>query len=340
MSSSIPPGGDWIPAALNRGWTYTHRVAPVDAGRRVVDLLASRYTHSTVAIWKQRLLAGELQLNGESLAVDQSLRPGDSLSWHRPPWREPAVPANWQVLFDDGDLLVIDKPSGLPVIAGGGFLEHTLMGLLQRRTPDAQSVTAAIPVHRLGRFTSGVMLCARERRTRAELAAMFQRGTAGLSSGIKIYRALARSSSRLQANERVAVELPIAEHNHPLHGRIWGIGSSLAQPPGTAASTGKQLRAFSTVQLLERRADADLLEVTISTGRPHQIRIHLAAMGSPLIGDPLYGVGGVISPFCTVGEGGYLLHSHRLQKLPYQGRLHDFEAVPPAPLQIRDAGSV
>ena len=311
----------------------------MDEGRRVVELLAARYSHSSQQTWQQRLRRGELRLNDQLLVRDQILFQGDDLCWHRPPWREPAVPSHWQVLFDDGDLLVIDKPAGLPVMAGGGFLEHTLMGLLKRRSPGAQSCSAAIPVHRLGRFTSGVMLCARSRRTRAELARLFQLGTAGCSSFSKVYRALARSSSTLQANEIVAVELPIGQQHHPLHGLIWGPGSTMPQSSGAALPKGKQLQAFSSIQLLERRADADLLEVTISTGRPHQIRIHLAAIGTPLIGDPVYGLGGVISATSTVGEGGYLLHSHRLQNVPYHGLLHDFESPPPPPLRISEGGS-
>ncbi len=97
---------------------------------------------------------------------------GDRLQWQRPPWREEAVPARWRVIHDDGDLYVIDKPSGLPVLPAGGFLEHTLLRLLERSCA-AQALPR--PVHRLGRHTSGLLVCARRPQTRAWLSARLRR---------------------------------------------------------------------------------------------------------------------------------------------------------------------
>ena len=130
------------PAALNDGWTYRDKVPPADAGTLVSDWLADRYHHSDAALWQQRIAAGELDWNGALLSSNRQLEGGEILCWRRPPWLEEAIPDQWETIHDDGDLLVINKPSGLPVMPGGGFLRHTLTALLEP--------TGARPVHRLG----------------------------------------------------------------------------------------------------------------------------------------------------------------------------------------------
>ena len=119
------------PAALNDGWTYRDKVPRVDAGTLVSDWLADRYRHSNGLVWQQRIAAGELDWNGALLTGDRALQGGDTLRWRRPPWLEEAIPDQWETIHDDGDLLVINKPSGLQVMPGGGFLRHTLTALLE-----------------------------------------------------------------------------------------------------------------------------------------------------------------------------------------------------------------
>ena len=172
-----------LPEALNRGHAYLDRVTPQDAGQPLSEFYAARYAHSSGAVWLQRLAAGEICRNGQQLQADVALAVGDGLVWHRPPWQEAAVPVLPSPLFDDGDLLVFDKPSGLPVLPAGGFLEHTLLAQLQGRWPDAR------PVHRLGRFTSGLLVCARLPASRAWLSALLRESTAQRRC-TKTYRAL------------------------------------------------------------------------------------------------------------------------------------------------------
>ena len=117
----------WLPAALNRGHRYRDRVQA--AAQSTVGYYAERYGHSDPSVWRERLAAGEIWCNGQQLRADAALAAGDDLIWHRPPWEEAAVPVLSQraVVFDDGDLLVLNKPSGLPVLPAGGFPEHTLL---------------------------------------------------------------------------------------------------------------------------------------------------------------------------------------------------------------------
>lgn len=105
------------------------------------------------------------------------------------------MPARWDVIHDDGDLLVIDKPSGLPVLPAGGFLEHTVLRLLERQTAAGPAgAPPPRPVHRLGRFTSGLLVCARRPATRAWLSQRLRESSAAgegeAPSCRKLYRAL------------------------------------------------------------------------------------------------------------------------------------------------------
>ncbi|WP_320675546.1 RluA family pseudouridine synthase [Prochlorococcus sp. MIT 1300] len=310
---------------MNNGWAYSYIVKPVDSGSRVVYLLAKRYGHSSVDEWQGRLDAGEILLNDIVLRQDKIIVVGDNIVWERPPWEEPSIPHKWEVVFDNDDLLVINKPSGLPVMAGGGYLQHTLTTLLKKEAVTKKKLLFPAPVHRLGRFTSGLIICARKPETRALLSAIFRRSTTQSNSIKKVYRALTMINKNLVPGKILELNQPIAENSHPLIGKIWG-------PPMKESKDykkdfkGRLLKASSHIKLIERREDADLLEITIKTGRPHQIRIHLAMLGSPLIGDPLYKSHGKIAQNAVPGDGGYLLHAYQLNHLEILGERYSFKA--------------
>ena len=330
----------WLAPAFNRGHAYRDRVS--EAAPSIAAFYAARYRHSDRAVWSERLAAGQVWCNGRQLRADGPLQPGDRLVWHRPPWQEAAVPAlsPRSIVFDDGDLLVLNKPSGLPVLPAGGFLEHTLLLQLQGWAP------AARPVHRLGRFTSGLLVCARRPASRAWLSARLRDSTrlAGAAGDgrpgpadapaalpppgcRKLYRAL---SATLPADwalgESRSITTPIGRRPHPLLGEIW-----CAAPAGSGTAG---LPACSQVTLLERRAEGCLLEVAIASGRPHQIRIHTAALGAPLLGDPLYLPGGLARPEVLPGAAGYRLHAFRLSLPRPDGPPLQLQAPPPPELRL------
>jgi len=298
---------------LNRGYAYTTIIGSKHHGQTLLSHLASLYPHSTPQAWQQKLNNGEVTLNGVTAAGSESVISGQTLVWNRPPWMEPDAPQHFEVLFDDAHLLAVNKPSGLPTLPGGGFMENTLLRLVQKQFPNAS------PVHRLGRATSGIVLFAKTAQAAAALCANWN--TPKIQ---KIYRALAQNIAEHDAYE---ILTPIGLVPHPRLGQVWA-----------AKSDGKPSKSLARV--ISRRASTTAnagtttFEVNLHSGRPHQIRIHLASIGHPLVGDPLYGLGGqpVENLPGLPGDGGYFLHAQFLKfQHPITGeQIHLEAALPPA----------
>ena len=290
---------------LNRGYAYTTRITSKDQGRTLLSHLASLYPHSSPQAWQQNLDNREVTLDGVNATGAECLTRGQTLVWNRPPWMEPDCPRHFEVLLDDPHLLAVNKPCGLPTLPGGGFLENTLLRLVQKRTP------AANPVHRLGRSTTGIVLFAKTSQAASRLSADWN--TARVQ---KVYHALAQNIAQHDAYE---ILTPIGPVPHPLLGSVWA-----------ANPEGKPSKSFAKV--ISRHANTTTFEVTLGSGRPHQIRIHLASIGHPLVGDSLYGPTGQPleqSPGLP-GDGGYLLHAHYLRFLhPISGEEITLEAALP-----------
>jgi 23S rRNA pseudouridine1911/1915/1917 synthase len=271
---------------MNEGFDYHEEIGPTEEGRTVLAHLASRYRHSTESVWRERIERGEVRLGDRTAEGGDVLRRGQSLVWCRPPWHEPDVPLAFAILYRDDHLLAVAKPRGLPSVPNGGFLTHTLLHLVQRRFPDAT------PLHRLGRGTSGLTLFARTPQARSAMSAAWREGLVE-----KAYRALVAG---VPLTPSFSVDHRIGPVPHPRLGEVHA-----------ASDQGKP--ALTHVRVLVARGGNALVEATIATGRPHQIRIHLASAGYPLLGDPLYVAGGIPGTDPGLpGDAGYRLHAHRL----------------------------
>jgi 23S rRNA pseudouridine1911/1915/1917 synthase len=301
--------------ALNLGWSYRRPVRPHEAGVTLVAHLAATHVHSNEATWLTRVRSGEVELDGHTARPDAIVRAGQAVVWHRPPWDEPDVPLSFDVLYEDDALLAVAKPSGLPTLPAGGFLAHTLLTCVRARYPDAS------PVHRLGRFTSGVVLCARSPMVAAAIARQWH--TAAVE---KTYRALLAGSPTWDHQH---VKAPIGPVPHPRLRTVYAASAS-----GRSAESVFDVRA--------RSGDATWCDVRITTGRPHQIRIHAAWTGHPLAGDPLYAGGGMPKALAPglPGDGGYLLHARRLSlRHPLTRGSLTVTAPLPAGLRLTDDSS-
>ncbi len=300
---------------LNRGHAYTAIISPKHRGRILLSHLASLYPHSTQQDWQQKLNNHEVTINGVTATGSESLASGQTLVWNRPPWIEPDTPQHFEVLFEDLHLLAVNKPAGLPTLPGAGFMENTLLRLVRKQFPNAN------PVHRLGRGTSGIVLFAKTAQAASKLGADWN-----TSRVQKIYRALAQNVAQHDAYE---ILTPIGLVPHPRLGMVWAANSS-----------GKPSKSLAKV--ISRTSistpSTTTFEVTPNSGRPHQIRIHLASIGHPLVGDPLYGLSG--QPLEDApglpGDGGYFLHAQFLRfQHPVTGEHINLEAALPAGFDMR-----
>lgn len=293
----------------NAGCEYRERLGPDADGRTLLDYMSRRYVHSSSEEWAARIASGRVLIDGLTAEADSVLHAGCSLLWQRPPWIEPDAPKSFSVLHEDDDLIAVNKPAGLPTLPGANFLQSTLLNLIRAHAPDAA------PLHRLGRWTSGIVLCAKNQNARTELMRQWSAKQVG-----KFYRALA--SGCPDWNE-TTISTPIGPVPHNLLGSIH-----------SASQQGKS--SLSHVTVVERRVDSFLCDVRIATGRPHQIRIHLASSGHPLVGDPLYGAGGLPIPDTSAlpGDPGYHLHAAKLTfRQPGTGRAIIIECEPPSILR-------
>jgi 23S rRNA pseudouridine1911/1915/1917 synthase len=218
-----------------------------------------------------------------------------------------AIPV--KILFEDDDLLVIDKPAGMTVHPAPGHPSHTLVNAVLSHLSEIEDETdVSRPgiVHRLDKDTSGVMLVAKNNVALANLSDQFKS-----HSVKKVYLALVKGVLK---PERGVIEAPI--------GRDSGDRKKMAI---TGESRGRQAR--TNYRVLRYIGKNSLLEITPETGRTHQIRVHLAAIGYPVIGDATYGKK---SAFLNR----QFLHAHRLGfYLPSSGKFVEFESPLPEDLQ-------
>jgi 23S rRNA pseudouridine1911/1915/1917 synthase len=292
-------------------------VVPDAPGRHRADRLVADVTGLSRSFVQRLIADGRLTAAGSTLRANAILRPGTTLVLEIPPAEpahhlEPDPSIELRVVYEDDDLLVVDKPAGLVVHPAPGHWQGTLVNALLARDDTFGGIAGvARPgiVHRLDRDTSGLIMVARNDAAQSSLMAQLKGRRIR-----KTYLALAHGSVSAAVGR---VEAPIGRD--PKDRQRYAV-----VPDGRAAVTGYRVR--------ERLPGWTLLELDLVTGRTHQIRVHLAAIGHPVAGDPVYGTG--TSRRGPAGLSRLFLHAWRLELTsPSSGRLIRVEAPLPADLE-------
>ena len=265
-----------------------------DAGLRLDHLLHRRLPEFSRARIQEWIKAGRVLVDGRAARPSLALRGGEAIDVEPtapPPLRAEAEAIPLRILYEDADLVAVDKPAGMVVHAGAGVHSGTLVNALLHRFGALSGVGGHLRpgiVHRLDRFTSGVLLVAKHDAAHHALAEQFSSRRVE-----KIYLALVHGAF---AQDTGRVERPISR-------------DPVRRTRMTARLAGGRA-AWSEYRVLRRFQKFTFLEVRIGTGRTHQIRVHLSSIGHPVAGDTLYG-----APAKTEGLpplGRYFLHSHRI----------------------------
>lgn len=281
---------------MNHGWTYIDKIKGDHSGQLALAYYSTNYRHSSLQAWEERFSRGEITIGGKPLRADAIIHTGDILEWHRPPWDEPPVPTDIKIIYEDDDLIAIDKPAGLPVVPDGGYLENTLVHMLLKLYPNE----TIAPAHRLNRGTSGLIICGRTREARENLAAQFRDKTDKQNGEmVKTYHTITQPYKDGKPGDIIEINTPIGLVRHPLLGYI-----------NAASESGRP--SLSRCKIIKTDNNTTHWSVDLITGRPHQIRIHLASIGVPLIGEPLFLPGGHANPSTLPGDCGYYLRSTAL----------------------------
>ena len=202
-----------------------------------------------------------LDETGRQVDSETAYRVGACIFYYRELPNEKAIPFAHQVLYQDEHIMVADKPHFLPVIPSGKFLHETLLVRLRRQgAPEG-----LVPVHRLDRETAGVVLFSLNPKTRGHYTSLFRNRTV-----TKTYEALAPT---LQDSN-----LPVTRCSRIVQGEPF---FRMKEIPGEANSV-------SHISIVESKGYLSLYQLRPVTGRKHQLRVHLAALGIPIINDKLY----------------------------------------------------
>ena len=297
-----------------------HAVVPAErVGWRLDRVLAGLFPQHSRGCLQRWIREGRVRLDGESVcSTRRAVTGGEQLSLR--PGAGHAVdtdlpePIPLQICYEDAELLVVDKPPGLVVHPGAGCRRHTLLNALLHYDAALAAVPRAGIVHRLDKDTSGLLLVARTLQAHTALVAMLRQRHI-----CRDYLAIVQGQP---APVQGSIALPLGRH--PVQRtRMAALSPDRLGRPGVRA-------ALTHYRVRESLGTCSLLDLSLATGRTHQLRVHLSAIGHPVVGDPVYGG--------RRSQGGrarrQMLHACALRlRHPCSARQLQLQSPPPADVQ-------
>lgn len=255
---------------------YEFQVSPADSGKRLDIYLVDKFSHRYSRSFIQELVSsGYVLLNGKSAKAHHKVEKGNLISANivERPSLENILPENipLDIIFQDDYLLVINKPAGMVVHPASGNYSGTLVNALLYHCKNLPTVSGSLRpgiVHRLDKDTSGLMVVAKNNEAHYRLAEQFQDHTIK-----RKYVALVKGEVELDEG---GIDLPIARH--PRNRERMAISYANAKDAQTIYRVLKRFSGYTLIELIPK------------TGRTHQLRVHLAYIGHPILGDIKYGV--------------------------------------------------
>ena len=228
----------------------------------MLSFLLERYPQISAAQWLDHMARGEV-LNGVGAVrgPDSAYRRGMRIFYYRELERETPIPFHEEILFQDEHLVVVDKPHFLPMTPAGRFVQETLLTRL-KKSLDCAELT---PIHRLDRETAGVVIFSRQVASRGAYQTLFQRREVR-----KMYEALAPVLA--------GRDFPFTYRSRMVEGAQFFLMREEAGEPNSE----------TVIDVIERRGEVNLYRLYPHTGRKHQLRVHLAALGIPIVNDAFY----------------------------------------------------
>ncbi len=305
--------------------TLTLRVDPADAGARIDKYLSER-AELTRSAAVRLLEEGEVSVCGASVSKNYKVRSGDEIEVNYPePEPDTALPENipLDVVYEDADIIVVNKPVGMVVHPAAGNPSGTLVNALLYHCKGSLSGIGGVLrpgiVHRIDKDTSGLLVVAKNDRAHLHLAEQIKEHSAH-----RIYRAVCVGNLR---EDEGTIDLPIGRH--PTDRKRMAV---IRDPDREARNAVTHYRVLARFSGKREWGNAfTYIECRLETGRTHQIRVHMAAMGHPLLGDEVYG--GANTPFGARHKSliyGQILHAYELHLThPTTGERMHFSAPQP-----------
>ena len=257
---------------------------------------------------------GKITVNGKQVKAGYPLTHGDEIVVEIPeevPLEIKAAPIPLDIIYEDHDVIVVNKPRGMVVHPAPGNEDHTLVNALLAHCDDLSGINGVIRpgiVHRIDKDTSGLLLVAKNDKAHTDLAEQLKEHS--------IHRAYQAIVCGSVAEPQGIVDCPIGRH--PVDRKKRAVTPKNSKPAVTHYRVLERFPDFSP--------DYTLIEARLETGRTHQIRVHMKYIGHPLLGDPLYGKGDK-NPFRLMGQA---LHAGEIGFVhPTTGAYLEFSVEPP-----------